>query len=74
MCRGSANCSIGSVALAAAGIELGEVRRVDGEALGKAWPEFRRDLEGIYIENIARMDGRRMSRRSASWPSSRACT
>ena len=47
-------------AFAAAGIELGEVRRVDGEALGKAWPEFRRDLQGIYIENIARMDGRRM--------------
>lgn len=47
-------------AFAAAGIELGEVRRVDGEALSKAWPEFRRDLEGIYIENIARMDGRRM--------------
>lgn len=43
-----------------AGIPVGEVKRVGGDALAAAWPEFRRDLEGIYIENIARMDGRRM--------------
>src|SRR5688572_15572555 len=43
-----------------AGILVGEVKRIGGDELGRAWPEFRRDLEGISIENIARMDGRRM--------------
>lgn len=45
---------------AEAGIPVGEVKRIGGDELGRAWPEFRRDLEGISIENIARMDGRRM--------------
>lgn len=45
---------------AEAGIPVGAVQRVGGEELGRAWPEFRRDLEGLQIENIARMDGRRM--------------
>ena len=43
-----------------AGIPVGEVRRIGGDELQAVWPEFRRDLEGLYIENIARMDGRRM--------------
>lgn len=47
-------------AFAEAGIPVGEVKRIGGDELGRAWPEFRRDLEGISIENIARMDGRRM--------------
>lgn len=45
---------------AEAGIPVGEVKRIGGDELGRAWPEFRRDLEGVSIENIARMDGRRM--------------
>jgi len=45
---------------AEAGIPVGELKRVDGEELARSWPEFRRDLEGLHIENIARMDGRRM--------------
>jgi D-amino-acid dehydrogenase len=45
---------------AEAGIPVGEVKRIGGDELGRAWPEFRRNIEGLYIENIARMDGRRM--------------
>ncbi len=45
---------------AEAGIPVGDVRRIGGDGLQAAWPEFRGDIEGLYIENIARMDGRRM--------------
>jgi D-amino-acid dehydrogenase len=47
-------------AFAAAGIDVGAVRRVNGNALGAVWPEFRRDIEGLSIENVGRLDGRRM--------------
>ncbi|MGN6490233.1 MAG: NAD(P)/FAD-dependent oxidoreductase [Devosia sp.] len=45
---------------AAQGIPVGEVKRIGGAELQAAWPEFRGDIEGLYIENIARLDGRRM--------------
>jgi D-amino-acid dehydrogenase len=41
-------------------IPLGRVERLRGSELNRYWPELRDDLEAIYIENIARMDGRRM--------------
>jgi D-amino-acid dehydrogenase len=47
-------------AFSAAGIDVGAVRRVNGNALGAVWPEFRRDIEGLSIENVGRLDGRRM--------------
>ncbi|HEY4165992.1 MAG TPA: FAD-dependent oxidoreductase, partial [Reyranella sp.] len=34
--------------------------RMGARKLMSYWPELREDLEGLYIENIARMDGRRM--------------
>jgi D-amino-acid dehydrogenase len=42
------------------GIPLGHVERLKGPELKRHWPELRDDLEAIHIENIARMDGRRM--------------
>lgn len=45
---------------AAAGIPVGRVERMGARQMMESWPELREDLEGIYIENIARMDGRRM--------------
>lgn len=42
------------------GIPLGRVERLKGFELNRHWPELRDDLDAIYIENIARMDGRRM--------------
>ncbi len=47
-------------AFAEAGIPIGQLKRLDGSGLRRYWPEFRAELEGLYIENIARMDGRRM--------------
>jgi D-amino-acid dehydrogenase len=47
-------------AFAEAGIPVGQVKRIGGAGLTQSWPEFRPDLEGLSIENIARMDGRRM--------------
>jgi D-amino-acid dehydrogenase len=47
-------------AFAEAGIPVGRVERIGGAALARSWPEFLPDLEGLSIENIARMDGRRM--------------
>ena len=45
---------------AQSGIPVGRVERVGARQMEESWPELREDLEGIYIENIARMDGRRM--------------
>jgi D-amino-acid dehydrogenase len=47
-------------AFAAEGIPVGRIERMGGRGMMEYWPELRADLEGIYIENIARMDGRRM--------------
>jgi D-amino-acid dehydrogenase len=42
------------------GIPVGKIERMGGSKLRTFWPELREDLEGVFIENIARMDGRRM--------------
>lgn len=42
------------------GIPVGRFERTGAGRMMELWPELREDLEGIYIENIARMDGRRM--------------
>ena len=45
---------------AQSGIPVGRVERMGARQMQLSWPELREDLDGIYIENIARMDGRRM--------------
>src|SRR3569623_1419703 len=42
------------------GIPVGRFERMGARRMMDYWPELREDLEGLYIENIARMDGRRM--------------
>jgi D-amino-acid dehydrogenase len=42
------------------GVELGAVERLHGKDLTGAWPELSAELEGLYIENVGRVDGRRM--------------
>lgn len=42
------------------GIPVGRFERMSARRMMESWPELREDLEGLYIENIARMDGRRM--------------
>ncbi len=46
--------------LAEQGIPVGRVERLDPPDLTRSWPELRTDLHGLFIENVARMDGRRM--------------
>jgi D-amino-acid dehydrogenase len=46
--------------LARDGIAVGRVERVSGGDVTRSWPELRPDLDGVFIENVARMDGRRM--------------
>jgi D-amino-acid dehydrogenase len=46
--------------LAEDGIPLGRVERVSGGDVSQSWPELRPGLDGVFIENVARMDGRRM--------------
>src|SRR5262249_47907010 len=45
---------------AQSGIPVGRVERMTARRMQASWPELREDVDGIYIENIARMDGRRM--------------
>lgn len=47
-------------AFAQSGIPVGHIKRLRGTELTRFWRELRDDLDGIFIENIARMDGRRM--------------
>jgi glycine/D-amino acid oxidase-like deaminating enzyme len=42
------------------GVDLGAVERLQGKDLAGAWPELSPELEGLYIENVGRVDGRRM--------------
>ena len=46
--------------LAEQGIAVGRVERLDPSEIVGSWPEMRTDLDGLFIENVARMDGRRM--------------
>jgi D-amino-acid dehydrogenase len=46
--------------LAAEGIQVGTVERLSGSDLTTSWPELRPDLDGLFIENVARVDGRRL--------------
>jgi D-amino-acid dehydrogenase len=45
---------------ARAGVSVGRVERVGGRDLSGSWPELRTDLDGVFIENVARLDGRSM--------------
>jgi D-amino-acid dehydrogenase len=45
---------------AQSGIPVGRVELMSARQMQQSWPELREDLDGIFIENIARMDGRRM--------------
>jgi D-amino-acid dehydrogenase len=47
-------------AFSRSGIPVGRIERLTGSGLTQLWPELRKDLDGIFIENVARMDGRRM--------------
>lgn len=42
------------------GVPIGSLQRVDATELRRTWTEMRDDLPGLYIENISRLDGRRM--------------
>jgi len=45
------------------GVDLGGVSRLRGRDLTGAWPELSPDLQGLHIENVGRVDGRRMQAR-----------
>jgi D-amino-acid dehydrogenase len=42
------------------GIPLGHVERVGSHDLTRSWPELRPDMTGLFIEKVARVDGRLM--------------
>jgi D-amino-acid dehydrogenase len=42
------------------GVELGTVERLHGKDLTASWPELAPDLDGLYIEHVGRVDGRRV--------------
>ena len=42
------------------GVALGTVERLHGKDLTGTWPELAPDLDGLYIEHVGRVDGRRM--------------
>jgi D-amino-acid dehydrogenase len=45
------------------GVDLGVVSRLQGRDLAATWPELSPGLQGLHIENVGRVDGRRMQAR-----------